>query len=90
MSLLTKMLGSCSFVLFLFSTFIFATSSQVSLFQKALIWIWLMTPGYIIRVYPEGRSLVKMVPEKKHCLKTAHRAVQEKDDPKITSGMLIR
>lgn len=49
-----------------------------------------MTPGYIIRVYPEGRSLVKMVPEKKHCLKTAHRAVQEKDDPKFTSGMLIR
>lgn len=42
-----------------------------------------MTPGYIIRVCPEGRFLVKMVPEKKHCLKTAHRAVQEKDDPKI-------
>lgn len=43
-----------------------------------------MTPGYIIRMRPEGRFLVKMVPEKKHCLKTAHRAVQEKNDPKIT------
>lgn len=37
-SLLARMLGYCSFSLFLVSTFTLATSSRESLFQKALIW----------------------------------------------------
>lgn len=84
------MLGYCSFSFFsplFFHIYICEWFPSESL-GKHGFGIQLMTLGCIIRVCPEGRFLVKMVPwSNKLCLKAAHKTVQEEDEPNVMSGM---